>query len=182
MVGRRKSGSIYSITPPIPEEFDESVPKRSLLPPSPLHPFVVTIRVAKTEQTQMMARNDNSDFHVLVIGAGTVGLLIAQRLKILGVKCTVFEREHYLNERPRDWSFAIVWAQDRLTECLPSTLSSRLSTAFIDPLQVKNSGERMKLLNGKTGEELKVVPTPNLDLFKRSKFRALLAEGIDVQV
>ena len=129
-----------------------------------------------------MAPKDNPEFHVLVIGAGAVGLLIAQRLKTLGIKCTVFEREHYLNERPRDWSFAVSWALGRLTECLPDALNSKLNTAFVDPLQIKNSGEAMRLLNAKTGEELKVVPTPNLDLFKRSTFRALLAEGIDVQV
>lgn len=129
-----------------------------------------------------MAPNGNPDFHVLVIGAGSVGLLIAQRLKTLGIKCTVFEREHYLNERPRDWSFAVSWTQGQLTECLPNALNSRLKTAFVNPLQIKNSGEAMRLLNGKTGAELKIVPTPNLDLYKRSKYRALLAEGIDVQV
>ena len=129
-----------------------------------------------------MALSDNPDFHVLVIGAGSVGLLIAQRLKTLGIKCTVFEREHYLNERPRDWSFAISWAHPALTECLPNALNSKLKSAFVDPLQIKNSGEAIRLLNAKTGEELKVMPTPNLDLFKRSSFRALLAEGIDVKV
>ena len=129
-----------------------------------------------------MALYDNPEFHVLVIGAGSVGLLIAQRLKTLGIKCTVFEREHYLNERPRDWCFSVSWTQGQLTECLPNALNGKLSTAFVDPLQIKNSGEAMRLLNAKTGEELKVMPTPNLDLYKRSKFRALLAEGIDIQV
>ncbi len=55
----------------------------------------------------MAAPKIRSDFHVLVVGAGSVGLLIAQRLKHLGIKCTVFEREKYLNERSRDWSFGI---------------------------------------------------------------------------
>lgn len=55
----------------------------------------------------MAALDRKSDFHVLVIGAGSVGLLIAQRLKMLGIECTVLEREQYPNERPRDWSFGI---------------------------------------------------------------------------
>lgn len=50
----------------------------------------------------MAAPNNKSDVRILVIGAGPAGLLIAQRLKILGIKCTIFEREHYPNERPRD--------------------------------------------------------------------------------
>lgn len=60
----------------------------------------------------MTAKNHKIDFHGLVIGAGSVGLIIAQRLKSIGVKCTVFERENYLNERSRDWSFNIYQAKD----------------------------------------------------------------------
>ena len=68
----------------------------------------------------MAATSDKSNFHVLVIGAGSVGLLIAQRLKSLGVKCTVFERENYLNERSRDWSFGLYVR--RFSEFLPFSL------------------------------------------------------------
>lgn len=124
---------------------------------------------------------EESDFHVLVIGAGSVGLLIAQRLKMLGIKCTVFEREHYLNERPRDWSFGIYWAQSSLTECLPNSLISRLTTAQVDPLRTSTPDDYMRLMNGQTAGELLRVPTPNMYRLKRSKFRALLNEGIDVQ-
>lgn len=55
----------------------------------------------------MTAKTHEIDFHVLVIGAGSAGLIIAQRLKSIGVKCTVFEQGNYLNERSRDWSFGI---------------------------------------------------------------------------
>lgn len=130
----------------------------------------------------MAAPNKKSDFHVLVVGAGSVGLLIAQRLKILGIKCTVFEREYYLNERPRDWSFGIYWAQSSLTECLPNSLLSRLNTAQVDPLRTSTSDDYLRILNGKTAEELLRAPTPNVYRLRRSKFRALLADGVDVQV
>lgn len=130
----------------------------------------------------MAGPNEESDLHVLVIGAGSVGLLIAQRLKVLGIKCTVFEREHYLNERPRDWSFGIYWAQSSLTECLPNSLISRLTAAQVDPLRTSTPDDYMRLMNGQTAEELLRVPTPNMYRLKRSKFRALLNEGIDVQV
>ena len=130
----------------------------------------------------MASPNNESNFHVLVIGAGSVGLLIAQRLKSLGIKCTVFERENYLNERSRDWSFGIYWAQDWLKECLPDALHRRLNTAQVDPSRTPDPHDFIRLLNGKTGEELAVLPTPNLYRLKRSGFRALLAEGVDVQV
>ena len=130
----------------------------------------------------MAAPEDRSDFHVLVIGAGPVGLLIAQRLKMLGIKCTVFERERYLNERPRDWSFGIFWAQSSLRECLPISLLSRLNTAQIDPLRTPSPDDYMRLMNGKTAEELSRALTPHVYRLKKSSLRALLAEGIDVQV
>lgn len=50
----------------------------------------------------MAVPNHKFNFHVVVIGADSVGLLMAQRLKMLGIKCTEFERENYLNERPGD--------------------------------------------------------------------------------
>ena len=54
---------------------------------------------------------------------------------MLGIKSTVFEKEHYLNERPRDWSLDIYWAQSSLTECLPSsrTLYFSYSDLMLSP-------------------------------------------------
>lgn len=130
----------------------------------------------------MPAATEKSHFHVLVIGAGSVGLLIAQRLKILGIKCTVFEREHYLNERTRDWSFGIYWAHSALTDCLPSCLLNKINTAQVDPLRPPTPDDYIRVLNGKTAEELTRVPTPKVYRLRRSRFRALLAEGIDIKV
>lgn len=129
-----------------------------------------------------MAASDKSSFHVLIVGAGSVGLLIAQRLKSLGIKYTVFERESYLNERARDWSFGIYWAQNWLRECLPDSLHSKLGAAQVDPSRFPNPDDDLRLLNGQTAEQLIRLPTPNLYRLRRSQFRALLAEGIDVQV
>ena len=129
-----------------------------------------------------MAASKESNFNVLIIGAGSVGLLIAQRLKSLGIKYTVFERENYLNERARDWSFGIYWAQSWLNECLPDSLHGRLSEAQVDPSRTPNPDDYLRCLNGKTAEQLIRLPTPNLYRLRRSQFRALLTKGIDVQV
>ena len=125
---------------------------------------------------------EKSDFHVLVIGAGSVGLLIAQRLKTLGISYTVFERERFLNERPRDWSFGLYWAHNWLIECLPNSLQRKLNTAQVDPSKTLDPDGYMRILNGETAEELKLVPMPNLYRLQKSRFRVLLAEGIDIQV
>ncbi|KAF6233219.1 hypothetical protein HO173_008508 [Letharia columbiana] len=80
---------------------------------------------------------------------------------MLGIKCTVFEREHYLNERPRDWGFGIYWAQSSLIECLPTSLLSRLNTAQGDPLRTPRPKNYMRLMNGETAEELSHVQYGN---------------------
>ena len=100
----------------------------------------------------------------------------------LGVKCTVFERELYLNQRSRDWSFGIYWAQGLLAECLPEPLHAKLNTASVDPSRTPSPQDFMRILNGETAEELGRMPGPNLYRLKRSAFRALLVEGLDVQV
>lgn len=130
----------------------------------------------------MAAPNDKSNFHVLVIGAGSVGLLIAQRLQSLGINCTVFEREHYLNERSRDWSYGVYWAQNWLKECLTDSLHNNLTTAQVDPTRFPSPDDTIRLVNGKTAEEFVALPVPNLYRLRRSKFRVLLAEGVDIQV
>lgn len=129
----------------------------------------------------MAEPKSKTSLHVLIIGAGSVGLLIAQRLKTLGIKFTVFERDSYLNQRSRDWSFGIYWAQGPLVECLPERLRAKLNTATVDPSRTPSPNDFMRILNGKTNEELTRVPMPNVWRLKRSAFRALLVEGLDVQ-
>lgn len=38
------------------------------------------------------------------------------------------------------------------------------------------------MMNGQTGDMLMKIPTPNAMRLNRSKFRALIAEGLDIQV
>ena len=100
----------------------------------------------------------------------------------MGIKCTVFDRELYLNERGRDWSFGIYWAQEPLAECLPATNMARMPSAYVDEHRQSKPDEYMPLFNSATGEELIRMPTPNSLRLQRLKFRSVLAEGIDIQV
>ena len=100
----------------------------------------------------------------------------------LGIKCTAFERESYLNQRSRDWSFGIYWAHGPLGECLPEAIRAQLNTATVDPSRTPSPEDFIRMVNGETAEELFRVPMPNVIRLKRSSFRALLAEGLNVQV
>jgi len=94
----------------------------------------------------------------------------------------VFEREAYLNERPRDWNFGIYHAQAPLEECLPKDIAERLNTATVDPIRGPSDRDVFPMFNGKTGELLMELPSPNVLRLARSKFRKLIATDVDIQV
>ena len=94
----------------------------------------------------------------------------------------MFEQESFLNQRPRDWSFGIYWAHGPLEECLPEPLRAKLNTATVDPSRKPSPDDFMRIVNGKTADELARMPISNVCRLKRSAFRALIAEGLDVQV
>ncbi|KAL8788898.1 MAG: hypothetical protein Q9213_001421 [Squamulea squamosa] len=118
----------------------------------------------------------NNDFHVLVVGAGEPTNQVH-----LNIKCTLFERENYLNERLRDWNFGIYHAKPQLDECLPAKISNRISSVLVDSTRGLREHDVLPLLNGQTGELLMNLPTPNVVRLNRSKFRALIAEDLDIQ-
>ena len=100
----------------------------------------------------------------------------------LGIKCTVFEREKYINERRRDWNFGIYHAQAPLEECLPDHLKRRLVSASVNPSREPSENDKFTMVNAQTGDLLMQMPTPKVLRLARSKFRALAAEGLDIQV
>ena len=100
----------------------------------------------------------------------------------LNIKCTVYERDAYLGERSRDWSFGIYWAQECFNQCLPQSLKNRLSTAQVDPYHEPTESDFLPLRNAETGEEMMRVPTPFVYRLKRSKFRNLISEGVQIEV
>lgn len=101
---------------------------------------------------------------------------------MLGVPCTVYEREEYLNTRPRDWNYGIYWAQSPLAECLPKDVQEALKEAQVDPTHIPDDKDTVLLLHAETGETLMRVPTPFHIRYSRSKFRKTISEGLDIQV
>ncbi|KAF5373076.1 hypothetical protein D9758_001501 [Tetrapyrgos nigripes] len=118
---------------------------------------------------------------VLIIGAGTIGLLIAQNLKKLGIPYAVFEQDAAIDARPRDWSFGIYWTQTTLKECLPDGIDEKY---LIDKVQVDRMVPTedliIPLFNSWTGEILKPIPTPYGLRLQRRTFMRALTQGLDV--
>jgi len=129
------------------------------------------------------AVQDLGNLHVVIIGAGVTGLLIAHGLKKAGIKFSIFESEpsasHY---RPREWSMAIHWALPQLESLLPPDLKERLKEAQNDPFLDPPDQDIMSIHNGLDGSILKALPIPRTIRVSRRKMRALCTQGIDVKV
>ncbi|KAG4411684.1 hypothetical protein IFR04_015182 [Cadophora malorum] len=118
---------------------------------------------------------------VLIVGAGVVGLVLAQALKKQGIAFIIFDRDEHINARGHGWGITIHWALEALKNCLPSSLFEKLNTIQVDPEQGRKDTGQFLFLNVKTAEPVfQIPPSPRLRI-NREKFRKLLLEGIEVQ-
>ncbi|KAK4609214.1 FAD-dependent monooxygenase phnB [Fulvia fulva] len=121
--------------------------------------------------------------HVLIVGAGLGGLLLAQGLKKHGISFSIFESERSAAVyRAREWGMSIQWALPLLSDLLPEHIHERLQSASVDPhYTFPDTGNIMPVYNAQTGERLKDIPRVKMLRVSRQKFRALLTEGIAIQ-
>ncbi|KAI4222190.1 MAG: hypothetical protein L6R36_006336 [Xanthoria steineri] len=73
----------------------------------------------------MAACHDSNEAHVLIIGSGITGLVLAQALKKEGIRYSIFEKDSSLNVRSNEWTMAIHWSLDRLATLLPPDVKMR---------------------------------------------------------
>ncbi|KAH8698913.1 hypothetical protein BGW36DRAFT_152598 [Talaromyces proteolyticus] len=127
----------------------------------------------------------NTDNHVIIVGAGATGLLIAQGLKKAGIRATVYERytrEEY-EERSGDWTVALHWSIPYIEACLPPELFAKLKSAETNRWEEHDPhvANNIPLVNGRTGEIMAKMPMPSARRVVRGKLRDLLKTEIDIQ-
>jgi 2-polyprenyl-6-methoxyphenol hydroxylase-like FAD-dependent oxidoreductase len=123
----------------------------------------------------------SSSFKVIVIGAGTGGLCLAQGLKADGIPVEVFERERTPTDRQGGYKLTISPTGNRaLKECLPESVFQKLVQSSARASQgVSFLDERLK--------PLLTIDLPNPDLgsvdcsrpISRIDLRQTLLEGLD---
>ncbi|KAK4444712.1 FAD/NAD(P)-binding domain-containing protein [Podospora aff. communis PSN243] len=118
---------------------------------------------------------------VLIIGAGSAGLLMAHVFKKCNIDATVFEQDASPTARPRDWTFGIYWAQSRLEECLPSEITNRLHTVQADPNAKPSADSVLPIYDGITGEMLSPAGAPFAVRYRRRAWLGLIGEGVDIR-
>lgn len=125
----------------------------------------------------------SKDLHVLIVGAGTSGLLIAQGLKKASIPFSIFESETdtTYQTRPREWGMTLHWGSNHIASCLPPELVARFNEAYADPSQEPDAATGLPIHNGKTGELIMEMTAEKPFRVSRKKMRNLFKEGIDVQ-
>ena len=121
--------------------------------------------------------------HVLIIGAGITGLVLAQALRNHGVRFTIYERDPDPSYRGRGWGLTIHWALDTLLFLLPQNIIDRLPETYVDPVAV-GVGQKgtFPFFDLRTGERRWQLTSPNRIRVGRERLRKLLMEEIDVEV
>ncbi|KAL3458147.1 hypothetical protein BJX64DRAFT_292412 [Aspergillus heterothallicus] len=119
---------------------------------------------------------------VIIIGAGTTGLLLAQGLKQAGINAKVYEREtpEMYIDRPREWGMSLHWGTESIKRLLSPDLRDRIREVCTDPTLPENSFYELPSYAGHTGELLGKTPNRTLRVARR-KMRKLFSEGIDIQ-
>ncbi|KAL9016017.1 MAG: hypothetical protein Q9185_006612 [Variospora sp. 1 TL-2023] len=123
---------------------------------------------------------DNHD-KILIIGAGCTGLSLAHGLKKAGIPSLVYERDEENAARRRDWNMGLHWAAPALESLIPESLFSRIQSTQVDPHTPTKDVERLRFLNGQTGEIMGIAEIEKFYRLRRSKIRALLLDGLDVR-
>ncbi|KAL2823256.1 hypothetical protein BDW59DRAFT_173586 [Aspergillus cavernicola] len=123
---------------------------------------------------------DNSNAPIIIIGAGLVGLTVAQGLKKDGFSFEIFDRDTSLEERPAGWGITMHWALPALASCLPPELFAMIPSIQVNPIDGGKENDCYRFLNLETGQDQFNFPSSTHYRLNRKKFRDLLSIGINV--
>ncbi|KAL2802741.1 FAD/NAD(P)-binding domain-containing protein [Aspergillus granulosus] len=119
---------------------------------------------------------------VLVIGAGSTGLALAQGLKQKRIPFTVYEKDASPQARERNWTFGLHWGAEPLRALVPAHVFAQIEAAQVDPHVATKETDRLPFKNGATGELIKEIESSKFYRLRRDKFRAMLLTGLGNEV
>ena len=121
--------------------------------------------------------------HVLIVGAGMTGLLLAQKLKSHGISFSIYERDPSADCRGGGWGLAIHWALDVLLGLLPEHLREQIPQTNVDPdALAEGKIGRFPFFNLVTGETRFENVNEKRVRLQRQRLRNLMLSDLDVQV
>lgn len=125
---------------------------------------------------------EHDQLPVLIIGAGSCGLALANGLKNAGIPHRIFERDAPGALRyGRDWALALHWAAPVLEQLVGTHRWPEILKTQADPSMPTPRESRLQVLNGATGQPLNQLPVSGTYRLVRSKLRAFLSEDLTVE-
>ncbi|KAH8168443.1 FAD binding domain-containing protein [Sarocladium implicatum] len=118
---------------------------------------------------------------IIVVGAGLVGLTLAQGLKKAGFTFQVFDRDPSLDARPAGWGITVHWSLPSLKACLPKELYDQIPSIQVDPDAGDQAHDFYRFLNLETGMNKYAMPSGHHYRLNRAKLRRLLSTDIPIQ-
>lgn len=153
--------------------------------------------------TQQQPQKEQKHIHILIIGAGLTGLILAQALRKLQhlaslnnnnntttpppplITYEIFERDPRAFFRGGGWSLTIHWALTDLQNLLPDEIMQNFETCLVnrDAAAAGQAGN-FQFLNLCTSEIVEAWPIPRgaASRVSRERILELLMRGVDVRV
>lgn len=121
--------------------------------------------------------------HVLIIGAGMTGLLLAQKLKSHDIPFSIYERDPSADYRGAGWGLAIHWAVDVFLALLPQHLRDQVQQTNVDPdAHARGEIGRFPFFDLVTGETRFENVSEKRIRLSRKRIRSLMFSDLDIQV
>jgi len=118
---------------------------------------------------------------VLIIGAGVVGLTLAQGCRNAGIPFEIYEQLPESSERSQGWGLSLHWSLNALERTIGPELTARLPETDIDST-VKPGEGGFLLLNAASGEmRYDVRHRARYYRAGRQKLREVLSTGLDIK-
>lgn len=154
--------------------------------------------------TAQQPQKEQNHIHILIIGAGLTGLILAQALRKLQhlaslnsnnnnnttpppplITYEIFERDPRAFFRGGGWSLTIHWALTDLQNLLPDEIMQNFESCLVnrDAAAAGQAGN-FQFLNLRTSERVEAWPIPReaASRVSREKILELLMRGVDVRV
>ncbi|PYI09808.1 FAD binding domain-containing protein [Aspergillus sclerotiicarbonarius CBS 121057] len=118
---------------------------------------------------------------VLIVGAGSTGLALAQGLRKAGIPSIVVEKHETLDAQSRDWNMGLHWGASPLKSLLSEEQWARIQSVQVDPNEPTAEQDALKFVNGQSGETMASIPVRFFYRLRRRKLRGLMEQGLDVR-
>lgn len=128
-----------------------------------------------------MAVTSPKNLPIIIVGAGIVGLTLAQSLKQANIPFEIYERDPHFDSNAGGWGITVHWALSALESCLPPSLFQKLQTIQVDPQQGLKDTGKFLFLDIATCQARYSIPPNKRMRINRKKLRSILSDEIDIQ-